>query len=247
MSWQDAYASPLQSVWGLTVGPALFLLWMVCAPCPLRLGADPAARGFVRAWAAVFALVAIADATLPALAGVPMLLFVLLGDFRVFLLVEAVSRPQRPLRRHLLVAAAWTAVVPAITAVVYPALLAWRGPLPGPLLTVLADAATSQALWLCYELAFAVLAVLLRGLVVPRRRPPACRYLRAVLGWVVAYYLLWAAADVLILVGDDRGWLLRMVPNQLYYGLFVPVAYGLFFAYSPAARASTRSRDQAAR
>lgn len=247
MSWQDAYHSPLQSVWGLTVGPVLFLLWLAVGPRPERPGPDASKAPFVRTWAIVFACVALADATLPTLAGMPMLVFVLLGDFRVFLLVEALSRPQRPLWRHLVVAAGWTLVVPAVTAVVYPLLLAWRGPLPGSLFTVLTDAAASQVLWLCYEVAFAVAASLLRGLIVPRRRPPACRYLRAVLGWVVGYYLLWAAADVLILFEDDRGWLLRMVPNQLYYGLFVPVAYGLFFVYSPAASASTSSRVQAAR
>ena len=50
--------------------------------------------------------------------------------------------------------------------------------------------------------------------------------LRRVLGYVAVYYALWASADVLILYGGlDVGWLLRVVPNQLYYAFFVPFAW----------------------
>ena len=52
------------------------------------------------------------------------------------------------------------------------------------------------------------------------------------------YYALWAVADVAILSGRDWGWALRLVPNQLYYGLLVPLCYALFFA-ERAAAAST--------
>jgi len=246
VSWHDAYRSPLQSVWGLTVGPVLFLVWLALAPRPARPGADPAAARVVRVWALVFAAESIADATLPALAGVPMLLFVLLGDWRVFVLVEALSAPDRPLGRHLVVAAAWTLVVPLVTAVTYLAVVARGAVSPGTMLSILAEAASSQALWLVYEVAFSVLALVQRGAILPRRRPVALRYLRAVWAWVIGYYVLWACADMLILAGDDRGWLLRMLPNQLYYGLFVPFAYLRFFASSPES-AATRSLVQACR
>jgi DNA polymerase-3 subunit chi len=33
-----------------------------------------------------------------------------------------------------------------------------------------------------------------------------------------------ASADVLILMGVDAGWGLRVIPNQLYYAFFVPFA-----------------------
>jgi hypothetical protein len=46
---------------------------------------------------------------------------------------------------------------------------------------------------------------------------------------VAAYYGLWAAADVLILCGVDAGWPVRLVPNQLYYGFFVPFVWRGFF------------------
>lgn len=247
MSWQDIYASPWQGVWGLVVVSALFLAWVAIAPRAAARGAEPAAAAFVRAWAVVFAIESICDATLPALAGVSMLPFVLLGDFRVFLLLEAVADPGRPLARHLLAAAAWTLFVPAVTAAVSLGWIAARGPLPGPVADVLAGATSSQALWLVYETAFVALATVLRQVVVPRRRPRASRYLRAVLAYVLAYYGLWALADVAILAGFDQGWLLRMLPNQLYYGLFVPFAYGLFFASAPPESAATSSRVQAAR
>ena len=42
--------------------------------------------------------------------------------------------------------------------------------------------------------------------------------------FVIGYYGLWAAADAIILTtGADMGFLLRVLPNALYYGGFVPV------------------------
>ena len=66
-----------------------------------------------------------------------------------------------------------------------------------------------------------------------RPRPPArvsIACARAVLAYAVAYYALWAAADLSILAGRDAGWALRMLPNQLYYALFVPFAFSTWFA-----------------
>jgi hypothetical protein len=41
--------------------------------------------------------------------------------------------------------------------------------------------------------------------------------------FVIAYYALWAAADALILtMGADAAFLLRVLPNVLYYGGLVP-------------------------
>jgi hypothetical protein len=43
---------------------------------------------------------------------------------------------------------------------------------------------------------------------------------------VAVYYALWATADLLIRYGGiDAGWLLRALPNQLYYAFWIPFAY----------------------
>jgi hypothetical protein len=94
-----------------------------------------------------------------------------------------------------------------------------------------------QALWLIHESLFVGLAVF-----VARRMPG--RFERTVLAWAGVYYALWAGADVLILAGVDAGWLLRCIPNQLYYGLTVPFVWWRFFAPSYAA---TSSSTQASR
>jgi hypothetical protein len=65
------------------------------------------------------------------------------------------------------------------------------------------------------------------------------RYLRAVLGFVAGYYVLWTTADVLVLRGFEWGWGLRVVPNLLYYGAFVPFAYWRFFAARNAASSTS--------
>lgn len=48
---------------------------------------------------------------------------------------------------------------------------------------------------------------------------------REVLTYAMGYYALWILSDVLILAGFDLGYLLRVVPNVLYYGAFVPFVY----------------------
>jgi hypothetical protein len=145
------------------------------------------------------------------------LAFVLLGDLRVWWLVSAVARPEGALRRALVP----TAAVP---------IAAW-------LLTRALAPLPDQALWLIHESLFVAVA-----LAVSRRL--AGRYERAVLAFAGVYYALWAASDVLILAGVDAGWLIRCVPNQLYYALTVPFAWWRFFAPSYAA---TSTSTQASR
>ena len=230
-TWDAFYHGDLQGLWSLIVVPALFLLarpWRR----PRRAGADPRAAGFVCAWATVFTLATIADPPAIVRLGLPVLPFVLLGDFRVFLLVLGVAEPDRPLSGAIARAAAWTMVVPVIAWTSYHLAIAVAGPLP------------EQVLWLAYEIAFVALALWWRARLVPARRPIALRYLRAVLAYVALYYALWGVADVLILAGVDLGWALRVIPNQLYYSLWMPVAWGLFFSRR---YASTRSPVQARR
>jgi hypothetical protein len=247
-SWETLYQSDLLGVYALVLVPALFLLVLLRGR-PRSPGVEPRAAGFVHAWALVFTLETILDpiATRPALswlgleggriADVAMVPFVLLGDFRVFLLVLRVAQPARALGPTLGEAAAWTCLVPAVAGTLTAALRASVAGLP------------SMTIWMVYEAAFLVLALVLRARLVPARvdpaRPAVRAYLRAIFTYVATYYALWVAADLAIVVGGlDLGWALRIVPNLLYYVAWVPFAWWRFF--SPR-YASTRSSTQAAR
>ena len=216
-SWEAFYRGDLQGLWGLIIVPVLFL---VVRPWrrPRAAGADPRAAGFVCAWATFFALETSAGPVAILRLGVPMLPFVLLGDFRVFLLVLGVAEPDRPVAATIARAAGWTMVVPIVAWSTYRVALAKAGPLD------------EQVLWLVYEVAFVALMLWWRHRRLPDRRPIALRYLRAVVAYVAVYYALWGIADVLILGGLDAGWGLRVLPNQLYYSFWVPVAWTWFFS-----------------
>jgi hypothetical protein len=230
-SWRAFYAGDVQSLWALIAVPAIFLVVVALRPPPGHAIVRDAA-GFMRAYALVFALETILD---PVVGGpgvrwlgiadptAVIFLFVLLGDFRVFLLVFTLARHRERdrVRRGVLEALPWTFVVPVVTFVVHTGLRAVGVPLP------------PQALWLIYELSFLAMAVFLWTTLVPARtldEPRLTRYLQTVLAYVAVYYALWAAADVLILAGIDLGWALRVLPNQLYYALYVPFVWVLFFS-----------------
>ena len=235
-SWQALYETRAVGVYALLVLPALFLGVLAVRGVARHGGVEPWAARFVRGWAIVFALTALFDPIATGILGWPLVPFVLLGDFRVFVLVLVVMQPGR--RRAGLVAEAlgWTMVVPVVAYGLYRGLGAAHGQPP------------EMVLWVLYESAFTLLAAGIAVGLVPARvgavRRPVRRYVHAVLGIVVLYYALWAAADGLILAGHDRGWAVRIVANELYYGAFVPLAYLLFFASRSAA---TSSSTQAAR
>ncbi len=244
-SWLAFYQSDLQSVWGLWVAPVLFGLFLLA----LRLGgrgqpsagATPAAANFVAAFTAVFLLETLLDplATGPitralgladALGGSAIAFaFVYLGDFRVYLLlfgVAALAAGQPvPLGR----AALWTLAVPALAGSVYAGALALWG-----------DVAMGW-LWAAYELSFFVVMLGFRARWVPAQASEADASTRNFLAFVclyaASYYLLWLTADLLTLLGGfDAGWALRIVPNQLYYSFFIPLAWWRFFSPAFAAR-----------
>ena len=61
------------------------------------------------------------------------------------------------------------------------------------------------------------------------------KYLGEICAYVAAYYALWAASDLLILLGGlDFGWATRALANQLYYGFFVPFVWLRYRAAAPA-------------
>jgi hypothetical protein len=147
---------------------------------------------------------------------------VLAGDYRVFVLLLVAMQPGRGRLGMLLESAGWTLVVPVVAYALYRSIGVVRG------------TADEKILWLVYEVAFALLCVVLAVRVVPgrvgRERIRTRRFCWAVLAFVGCYYVLWATADVLVLRGQDWGWGLRLIPNQLYYGLLVPFGYARFFA-----------------
>jgi hypothetical protein len=218
-SWRDLYQSDLQGLYALIALPAVFLVARLVSPRHVEDDTDR----FVRTWSLVFAVETIADPVVTGpllralgitegpLADYGMIPFVLLGDFRVFLLVFLVGAPDAGLGRALARAAIWTLIVPLVAWSTTTALRAALGDVP------------PTTIWLVYEPAFAVLALWLRA-------RSANRYCRAVLAYVAVYYALWATADVIILAGVDAGWALRIVPNQLYYAFWVPFAERLFFS-----------------
>jgi len=223
--WRDLYLSQLQSLWALEIVPLAYLAWRAFGPARDHRSAADVRWRFVDRYAIAFALQTLIDplatgplvtalgiADTPAATAV-MVCFVLLGDFRVYLLVFALLAlaSGRAWRTALPSAAMWTLLVPAIA---LPANAALRAMAPG---------LDANSIWLVYELTFAIVALALR-VRVTAAAPAALRgYLRDVLAYVALYYALWASSDVLIqLAGLDLGWLLRLVPNQLYYSFWIP-------------------------
>jgi len=232
--WHLVYGSELQGLYALLVLPLAFLAYRAVARPDADRAVVPEATRFVSGLTLVFAVETMLDpiATGPltrspwiagrwAAQAIPFL-FVLLGDLRVLLLVIGVARPERRLSRNLAWASGLSLLVPIATGLLYGgARLLWPG-------------LHEQTLWMIYELGFLLLCVFLGRVWVARGlagRPATAHYLRDVLGYSAAYYALWLTADLLIVVGGlDLGWAIRIVPNQLYYGLWVIFVYARFFS-----------------
>lgn len=142
-----------------------------------------------------------------------MIFFVILGDFRFLFFVERFSRPDEAARQSYIVAGVVVFVVPLLQAGIIRALPAtFENP---------------RHTFLAYELLFFALAAVYRFVVLPRRQLGIERrvWLNATAAYGMLYYALWASADVMILAGADIGFLVRVIPNVLYYGLFIPFVY----------------------
>ena len=237
-SWHDAYYSELQSLYALLVVPVGFLAWRLAAPCDPARAVVPQAARFVSLATVLFALETMLDpiATGPMLksnalrgtlaATLVPFLFVYLGDLRVLLVARAVLRPAEPFGRTLGFAAVATAVVPVATGVLY---LGHRAIWPN---------ADGQWMWMIYEAGFLALCVVAARVWLPRERTAGDgsdgegrAFLSSLFGYSAAYYALWLAADVVIVVaGLDLGWAIRMLPNQLYYAFWAAFVYVRFFS-----------------
>lgn len=138
--------------------------------------------------------------------------FVILGDLRLFALVER-HRCDARWAKALLRAVPLSFVVPVAQA-----------------LAITAAPQTFSAqrhIYLVYELFFVVLAAGLLLLRYPSRaaKSPALGwYATSLVALFLAQYGLWVVSDVLILSGVDAAYALRLVPNALYYGLFLVFA-----------------------
>ena len=232
-TWEALYKSDAQGVFALLVVPALLLVYLLIGPRPSpSRGVVPAAAPFLHTYAIVFAIETMLDplatGLLPRWLGIAdswaataiLVLFVLLGDLRVLVLVVRLTRPAASLAAVIGEATAWTLIVPVAAFALHAGLVAVVPDLPG------------QTIWLVYELSFTVLAVFFRFVWVPRHVVRGARrgFVADVVEYALGYYLLWAAADVLILAaGLDAGWGLRVIPNQLYYSLYLPFVYVRFF------------------
>ncbi|TXD34916.1 hypothetical protein FRC98_17495 [Lujinxingia vulgaris] len=144
--------------------------------------------------------------------------FVLAGDYRVFLLLERYGEP-RPERwsggAGVWVRALGWALVASVTV---------------GIISVSSElfSASARRLYLTYELiALGMVALVWRLRVFGSMPPedPVRRWLSRVAIFVMVQYALWAGADVVILAGYEVGHLLRMIPNLMYYALFLPVVF----------------------
>ncbi len=229
--WKGLYHGQVAS-YAPIVLPALFLVALATGRWRASAGVEPYAARFVGLWAVVFAIASIVDPIATRLSDRLLIPFVLVGDYRVFTLALAAMQPGRSRVAALLEAAAWTLVVPVATLALLSGFGALRGAQP-----------PETAWWMTYETAFAALAVWWIVRVVPARvgieRARVRRWLRATLAFVVAYYVLWLGSDALVVSGREWGWGLRLVPNVLYYGAFVPFAWATFFADRSAATSTS--------
>ncbi|MEJ7733130.1 MAG: hypothetical protein WKG00_28530 [Polyangiaceae bacterium] len=164
--------------------------------------------------------------------------FVILGDLRFFLLVE---RAARSVPEHTVGERPEDATRAAIAPLVQPRLgvVDWATVLLSSLLVPLSSTAArfafpaitvdSRKTFLTYELMFLVVALVMRFVVLPRRLvrvgAPVRRWVLGVASYEIVQYALWAMADVLILSGVEVAYLLRLVPNSLYYAFFLPFVW----------------------
>ncbi|MEW5737935.1 MAG: hypothetical protein AB1938_03360 [Myxococcota bacterium] len=215
VDWKALYDGPFHHP-GLAFAFCLALLLrllMRFPPSPLRrvlllLLADTAVDAFLTG--------AISPLSGP-IARVFAIAFVITGDFRFWVLVERYRAPAASWKGAFLRALPLSFVVPVATAI---AILGRPDVFSG------ADGYQLKPIFLAYEsLSCAFLSVLLLTRYVSRRADSAFGWYltRLLLLWLVQYGL-WVLCDVLILFGHGWALGLRIVPNVLYYGVFLYAA-----------------------
>ena len=138
--------------------------------------------------------------------------FIVLGDFRYFFLAERVTRRDEAVTRPLVWALVVSLIVPLTTGVMTRTI------------PIMAD---TRVLYMVYETALGIIVLTLDR--TRFRRADVPEEVRAFVHRVsllfATLYFGWAACDVLIYAGVEVGHVLRIVPNVLYYGAFVPFVY----------------------
>lgn len=211
MSYAEFYDSFIQHPLLLWAAAILGLLLALSGPAlsvtVRRYCIALATVSLLDAWLTTYDVPGVGPLTGAAASFVP-LAFVLIGDFRFFLFIES-ARPDGTLAASAaawLRASAWTLLVP----------------LASQLGVFALGSNEPRILFFVYETLFVLLSLGLTQLYLPRRSG-SLRWTRRVTRFVIAYYALWAAADAIILTtGADAGFLLRLLPNVLYYGGLVP-------------------------
>jgi hypothetical protein len=138
--------------------------------------------------------------------------FIVLGDLRYFVLAERVTHPDRSIGRVL----AWAMGVSMIM------------PVMSGLLTRMVPAMQNdRVLYLVYE---AAMGCIVLGL--DRFRYAGADVPIDVRAWVhrvsllfAGLYFGWAASDLVLLLGIEAGHIMRVIPNVLYYGAFLPFVF----------------------
>lgn len=203
--WKSVYESAL-------FHPVLF--WIAGA---LFVVAIATRMSFLQGYLVLGAFEILADATLTgpwspvpqvkALATAVPLAFVIMGDARYFVIVERV-RSGKLDARALATAIGFAFIVPVAS---YVPQLLWP-----------ATFEKSRHVFLLYETMFLVLAIGMRAWLPRRLDGEGRRWALRLTEFEIAQYALWALADVVILAGSDAGFALRLVPNAMYYVLFLP-------------------------
>jgi len=218
MNLRVFYESPLQQ-------PGLTGLIGLIAGGAAALAAMRAQKTFLSRWTLLFALEALLDGWLtgasspldPRGAGATAaaIVFVVLGDLRLYLLLARYTR--RAWGPAVFAEAFAWAFAPSLVIAALKRLAPWA-------------VSNNRHIFLIYELcALPLLMLWLQGFV-PRRlsRPEDAAeraWLSGATAFFAAQYTLWVLADVAILQRASWGWGLRVVPNVMYYGLFVAFAW----------------------
>ena len=137
--------------------------------------------------------------------------FVMVGDWRYFLLVERYSgkRFAAPGWARSIAFAFIAPVVGLITIKTHPSL--------DPRIT-----------YLVYEITFILIPLAILMFVLPRRRgtdPEDASFLKSLTYFELLQYGLWIIADVLLYLGLSWALNIRLLANVFYYALFVPYAW----------------------
>ena len=187
------------------------LLYVVAAIRGDRAAWSP----FLRSWAVVWAVEIIADAWLTSsygplrggLARAAAIAFVIAGDLRCFLLVERLISVGHKGAAILARSVAWSFVASLVVA----AATRLAPDLFGP----------TRHVFLLYEIVSLGLFAAWWARLARRDGSPEVSLARAAVGFFLVQYALWAGSDIAILAGVRAAFIVRIVPNVLYYGVFV--------------------------